>query len=88
MKEILNTIIVNLVDDKDAVEVNEINGTQSVVFEVKVAENDMGKIIGKQGRIAKSIRTVMKAVASKEHKKATVEFIGYKYKKTRNKIRN
>ncbi|MEI3392420.1 MAG: KH domain-containing protein [Clostridia bacterium] len=76
MKEILNTIIVNLVDDKDAVEVNEINGTQSVVFEVKVAENDMGKIIGKQGRIAKSIRTVMKAVASKEHKKATVEFIG------------
>ena len=76
MKEILNTIIVNLVDDKDAVEVNEINGTQSVVFEVKVAENDMGKIIGKQCRIAKSIRTVMKAVASKEHKKATVEFIG------------
>ena len=76
MKEILNTIIVNLVDDKDAVEVNEINGTQSVVFEVKVAENDMGKIIGKQGRIAKSIRTVMKAVASKEHKKVTVEFIG------------
>ena len=76
MKEILNTIIVNLVDDKEAVEVNEINGTQSVVFEVKVAENDMGKIIGKQGRIAKSIRTVMKAVASKEHKKVTVEFIG------------
>ena len=76
MKEILNTIIVNLVDDKEAVEVNEINGTQSVVFEVKVAENDMGKIIGKQGRIAESIRTVMKAVASKEHKKATVEFIG------------
>ena len=76
MKEILNTIIVGLVDNKEAIEVNEINGTQSVVFEVKVAENDMGKIIGKQGRIAKSIRTVMKAVASKEHKKATVEFIG------------
>lgn len=76
MKEILNTIIASLVDDKEAVEVNEINGTQSVVFEVKVAEDDMGKIIGKQGRIAKSIRTVMKAVASKEHKKVTVEFIG------------
>ncbi len=76
MKEILETIIANLVDDKEAVEVNEINGTQSVVFEVKVAEGDMGKIIGKQGRIAKSIRTVMKAVAAKEHKKATVEFIG------------
>lgn len=76
MKEILNTIIAGLVDDKEAIEVNEINGTQSIVFEVKVAENDMGKIIGKQGRIAKSIRTVMKAVANKEHKKATVEFIG------------
>lgn len=76
MKEILNTIIVNLVDDKDAVEVNEINGTQSVVFEVKVAENDMGKIIGKQGRIAKSIRTVMKAVANRKDKKVIVEFIG------------
>lgn len=76
MKEILETIIANLVDNKDAVEVNEINGTQSVVFEVKVADGDMGKIIGKQGRIAKSIRTVMKAVAAKEHKKATIEFIG------------
>lgn len=76
MKEILNTIITNLVDSKESVEINEIEGTQSVVFEVKVAENDMGKIIGKQGRIAKSIRTVMKAVAAKENKKATVEFIG------------
>ena len=76
MKEILNTIITNLVDSKESVEINEIEGTQSVVFEVKVAENDMGKIIGKQGRIAKSIRTVMKAVAAKENKKATLEFIG------------
>ena len=76
MKEILNTIITNLVDSKEAVEINEIDGTQSVVFEVKVAENDMGKIIGKQGRIAKSIRTVMKAVAAREHKKVSVEFIG------------
>lgn len=76
MKEILKTIITNLVDNKEAVEVNQIDGTQSIVFEVKVAESDMGKVIGKQGRIAKSIRTVMKAVASKEHKKATVEFIG------------
>lgn len=76
MKEILETIVGNLVDDKSAVQVNEVAGTQSVVFEVKVAESDMGKIIGKQGRIAKSIRTVMKAVANKEHKKATIEFIG------------
>lgn len=76
MKEILETIIANLVENKEAVEIKELEGTQSVVFEVKVAESDMGKIIGKQGRIAKSIRTVMKAVAAKEHKKATIEFIG------------
>jgi predicted RNA-binding protein YlqC (UPF0109 family) len=76
MKEILETIIENLVENKEAIEINEVAGNQSVVFEVKVAEGDMGKIIGKQGKIAKSIRTVMKAVAAKEHKKATVEFIG------------
>ena len=76
MKEILETIIRNLVDNKDAIEIKELDGEKSIVFEVKVAEGDMGKIIGKQGRIAKSIRTVMKAVAAKEHKKASVEFIG------------
>ena len=76
MKEILETIIANLVDNKDQIEINEIQGTKSVVFEVKVHESDMGKIIGKQGRIAKSIRTVMKAIAAKENKTATVEFIG------------
>lgn len=76
MKEILETIILNLVDDKDSVEIKELNGEKSVVFEVKVADGDMGKIIGKQGRLAKSIRTVVKAVASKEQKRVTVEFIG------------
>lgn len=76
MKEILETIIANLVENKEAVEIKELEETQSVVFEVKVAESDMGKIIGKQGRIAKSIRTVMKAVAAKEHKKVSIEFIG------------
>jgi hypothetical protein len=76
MKDILNVIITNLVDDKEAVEINEVNGEKSVVYEVKVAEGDMGKIIGKQGRLAKSIRTVIKAVANKENKRVTVEFIG------------
>ncbi len=76
MKEILETIILNLVDDKESVQVNEVEGERSIVFEVKVAENDMGKVIGKQGRLAKSIRTVMKSVAGKEHKKVSVEFIG------------
>lgn len=76
MKDILETIIVNLVDNKNEVEINEKQDEQEIVFEVKVAEGDMGKIIGKQGRIAKSIRCVMKAVASKEKKKVTVEFLG------------
>ena len=75
MKEILETIVNTLVSDKDAVSINQVDGEKSIVFEVKVAENDMGKIIGKQGTIAKSIRTIMKAVASKENKRVTVEFI-------------
>ena len=76
MKEILQTIILNLVDTKEAVEIKEIQGEKSIVFEVKVADSDMGKVIGKQGRLAKSIRTLMKAVATKEQKKVTVEFMG------------
>ena len=75
MKETLELIINSLVNDKEAVSINEIDGEKSVIFEVKVAENDMGKIIGKQGVIAKSIRTIMKAVASKENKRVSIEFI-------------
>ena len=75
MKEVLETIINTLVSDKDSVKINQIDGEQSVIFEVKVAENDMGKIIGKQGTIAKSIRTIMKAVASKENKRVSIEFL-------------
>lgn len=75
MKEIIETIILSLVDNKQAVEVNEKQGEKSIIFEVKVAEEDMGKVIGKQGRLAKSIRTVVNAVAGREQKKVTVEFI-------------
>ena len=76
MKEILETIILSLVDNKDAVQINELDGEKSVVFEVKVAEEDMGKVIGRQGRLAKSIRTLVKSIAGKEHKKVSIEFIG------------
>ncbi len=75
MKEILQTIIENLVDNPDAVEIKQTDETNSVLFEVKVAESDMGKVIGKQGKTAKSIRTVMKSVAAREHKRINVEFI-------------
>lgn len=75
MKEILETIINTLVSKKEAVSINQIDGEQSIIFEVKVAEEDMGKIIGRQGSIAKSIRTIMKAVASKENKRVSIEFL-------------
>ena len=75
MKEILETIISTLVSDKDSVTINQIDGEQSIIFEVRVAEADMGKVIGRQGVIAKSIRTIMKAVASKENKRVSVEFL-------------
>ena len=69
MKETLELIINSLVNDKEAVSINEIDGEKSVIFEVKVAENDMGKVIGKEGRIAKAIRTIMKSLAAKEEKR-------------------
>ena len=76
MKEILQTIIENLVDEVEKVEITTKEDDKSIVFEVKVSENDMGKVIGKQGKIAGSIRTIMKSVAAKEHKRVSVEFIG------------
>lgn len=75
MKEILETLIKNLVENTDDVTITEENKEKEIVFTVKVAETDMGKVIGKQGRIAKSIRTIMKSVAGKEHKKVIVEFL-------------
>ena len=76
MKEVLETIIKNLVDSPETIEIKEVEGEKSIIFEVKVAEEAMGKIIGRQGKIAQSIRTVMKAVANRKDKKVIVEFIG------------
>ena len=75
MKEILKTIISNLVENKEAVGIEEVKEDKTITFKVKIAQNDMGKVIGKQGRIAQSIRTVMKAVAGKQKMKVAVEFI-------------
>ena len=74
MKEILETIITNLVDDKSSVHINQVDGEQSTVFEVKVADSDMGKVIGKQGKVAKAIRTIMKSVTSNEKKNVGIVF--------------
>ena len=76
MKEMLTTIINSLVTDTSAVSINEIEGEKTIIYEVRVAESDMGKVIGKEGRIAQAIRTIMKALAAKESKKVSIEFIG------------
>ncbi|MBR1654739.1 MAG: KH domain-containing protein [Clostridia bacterium] len=75
MKDVLELIIASLVDNKDQISIEETLNEKSVEYKVKVAESDMGKVIGKQGRVAKSIRTVMKSVAGKEGKKVNVEFV-------------
>ena len=75
MKEILETIILSLVEDRSAVTIEEKSYEKTISFEVKVADKDMGKVIGKEGKVAKSIRTVMKAVAGKERKKVSIEFV-------------
>ncbi len=76
MKEVLETIIKNLVDNQEAVEINETENEKNIIFEVRVADEDMGKIIGRQGKTAQSIRTVMKAIANRKDKKVIVEFKG------------
>lgn len=75
MKELLETIAKALVDYPDEVSVNEIEGERSLILELKVSKDDMGKVIGKQGRIAKAIRTVVKAAAVKDDKRVVVEII-------------
>jgi len=75
MKELVAIIAKSLVDNPDKVQVNEVIGEQSTIIELKVAPDDMGKVIGKQGRIAKAIRTVVKAAAIKENKRVVVEIV-------------
>lgn len=75
MKELLEYIAKSLVDFPDDVSVTEIEGERSTVLELRVNEADMGKVIGKQGRIAKSIRAVIKSAAGKENKYVSVEIV-------------
>ena len=75
MKELVEVIATALVDDPDSVAVSERQDGRTTVIEVRVADSDMGKVIGKQGRIAKAIRSVVKAAAAKEDKKVVVDII-------------
>ena len=75
MKDLLLYLAQSLVDDPSSVVINEKESDNSTVFEVKVAADDMGKIIGKQGKNAQAIRTIMKAASSKENKRVIVEIV-------------
>jgi len=75
MRELVEMIARALVDNPEQVEVNQVEGEQSVIIELRVAPEDMGKVIGKQGRIAKSIRTIVKAAATRDSKRVVVEII-------------
>ncbi len=75
MKELLLYMAKNLVDDPDAVSVTEVEDEDGKVLELRVAPGDMGKVIGRQGRIAKEIRTIVKTVAQRTGEKVTVEII-------------
>ena len=75
MKELLLYMAKNLVDDPEAVTVTETENEDGKVLELRVAEGDMGKVIGRQGRIAKEIRTIIKTVAQRTGEKVTVEIV-------------
>ncbi|MBE6992286.1 MAG: KH domain-containing protein [Ruminococcaceae bacterium] len=75
MKELLLYIAQNLVDNPDAVTVTEIENDNDTVLELRVAPEDMGKVIGRQGKIAKEIRTLVKSVAQRQDKKVSVEIV-------------
>ncbi|MCK5710100.1 MAG: KH domain-containing protein [Deltaproteobacteria bacterium] len=75
LKELVTFIAQSLVDDPDKVEVHEVAGEQTAVLELRVAQEDLGKIIGKQGKTAKAIRTILGAAAAKMRKRAVLEIL-------------
>jgi predicted RNA-binding protein YlqC (UPF0109 family) len=76
MKEFLTQIVQALVDNPEEIEITEIKGTQTTVLELRVAKEDMGKVIGKQGRMANAIRCVLNAASGKIGKKHVLEIVG------------
>jgi len=75
MKELIKYIAQSLVDNPDKVEVTEVIGEQSSIIELRVAKEDLGKVIGKHGRMAQSIRTILSAASAKVHKRAGLEIL-------------
>lgn len=74
-KELVEYIAKALVDDPSGVNVNEIEGEKSTILELKVSDGDIGKVIGKHGRIAKAIRTILSAAATKKDKRVVLEIL-------------
>lgn len=75
LKDLVEHIVKKLVDKPEAVQVSEISGEQATIIELRVASEDLGKVIGKEGRTARSIRTLVHAAATKEKKRAVLEIL-------------
>ncbi|MCH7472673.1 KH domain-containing protein [bacterium] len=75
MKELLLQIIKQIVDSPDEVEINEVQGERSLVLEIKVADDDVGKVIGREGRIINSLRQIVKAAAGKRNERVSIELL-------------
>ncbi len=75
MKEFIEFVVKHLVDSPDEVKVNEIDGERTVVLELRVGEGDMGKVIGRHGQTAKSLRTLLAAASAKNGKRAVLEIL-------------
>ncbi|HPX56611.1 MAG TPA: KH domain-containing protein [Syntrophales bacterium] len=75
MKDLIKYMAQSLVDNPDKVEVSEVVGEQTSVIELRVAKEDLGKVIGKQGRTAKAMRTILSAASTKLHKRTVLEII-------------
>ena len=75
MKDLIEYVVKALVDEPDKVDVKEIAGEKTVIYELKVGEGDLGKVIGKEGRTAKAIRTILTAAAMKSGKRAELEIL-------------
>ena len=74
-RELVEYIVKSLVDEPDAVEVNVVEGEKSTILELRVSPDDIGKVIGKQGRIAKALRTILSATATRSGKHASLEIL-------------
>ncbi len=75
MREFLEYIVKNLVDHPDEVKIQEVEGSRTTVYELRVGQGDLGKVIGKEGKTAKSLRTLLAAVAARQGKRAVLEIL-------------